>query len=253
MRPSGSSAGTAAPVTRMVFWTMVSMAAWELYQGLRVGAAAPTGGWPISGVDVVFLVLIPALCAFTFIRLFLVLTQSARGTLNVYAALSSPWAWVFWIGICVIMIGHGIHLAGNSVWRQLPEAFAQGDFANKIAFLDVDLGFSLLQLGFFLVTLATLFIGHGGTQRLRGLDRFIFLVGSLATYGALGILLGIGAQLYIAIIAANTTLTVLALLLVPPNEILNDPITAFIVPGALTSALIMLIWTLIVGGQPTFG
>ena len=60
MRPGSSRAGTAAPITRMVFWTMVSMAAWELYQGLRIGAAVPTGAWPLSGVDVVFLVLIPA-------------------------------------------------------------------------------------------------------------------------------------------------------------------------------------------------
>jgi hypothetical protein len=253
VRLGSSRAGTAAPITRMVFWTMVSMAAWELFQGLRVGAAVPSGSWPLSGVDVVFLVLIPAICAFTFIRLFLVLTQSARGTLNVYAALSSPWAWVFWIGICLTMIGHGVHLAGHAIWRQLPEAFSQGEFAAKIAFLDVDFGFSLLALGVFLITLATLFIGYGATQRLRGLDRFVFLLGSLATYGALGILLGVGAQLYIAVIAANTTLTVLGLLLVPPHEILNDPITAFVLPGTFASALILLIWTMIVGGQPAFG
>jgi hypothetical protein len=237
----------------MVFWTMVAMATWELYQGLRVGAGTPTGAWPLSGVDVVFLVLIPALCALAFIRLFLFLTQSARGTLNIYAALSSPWAWLFWIGISITMLGHGIHVAGNAIWRQLPEAFSQGDFAEKIAFLDVDFGFALLALGVFFITLATLFIGHGASQRLRTPDKFIFLLGSLATYGALGILLGVGAQLYIAVIAANTTLTVLGLLLVPPHEILNDPITAFIIPGTFASGLILLIWTLIVGGQPTFG
>jgi len=44
----------------------------------------PTGAWPLSAVDAVFLVLIPALVRLAFIRLFLVLTQSARGTLNVY-------------------------------------------------------------------------------------------------------------------------------------------------------------------------
>jgi len=32
------------------------------------------------------------------------------------------------------MIGHGIHMAGSAIWRQLPEAFALGDFANKIPF-----------------------------------------------------------------------------------------------------------------------
>ena len=253
MRAGSNRIGAAAPITRMVFWVMVSMVAWELFQGLRVGAAVPTGAWPLSAVDVVFLVLIPALCAFAFIRLFLVLTQSARGTLNVYAALSSPWAWVFWLGLCIAMIGHGIHVAGGAIWRQLPEAFALGDFANKIHFLDVQFGYTLLGLGILLVSLATLFIGHGAHQRLVGLERVVFVIGSLATFGVLGILFGVGAHQYISAIAGGAVLTVIGLLLVPPSEIMSDPITAFIVPGALLAALVLLIWTLVVGGQPTFG
>ena len=237
----------------MIFWVMVSLVAWELFQGLRVGAAIPTGAWPLSAVDVVFLVLLPALCAVAFIRLFLVLTQTARGTLNVYAALSSPWAWVFWLGLCVAMIGHGVHLAGNAVWRQLPEAFSQGDFASKIAFLDTRLGYVLLALGFFLVSLATLFIGHGGSQRLSGMLRVVFALGSLATYGALVILMGVGARQYIPAIAASAVLTTVGVLLVPPSEITRDPITAFIVPGAFLAGLALLVWTLVVGGQPAFG
>lgn len=245
--------GATAPVTRMVFWVMVSIAAWELYQGLRIGAAVPTGSWPLSGVDVVFLVVIPALCIFAFVRLFLVLTQSARGTLNVYAALSSPWAWVFWMGVCFTMIGHGVHVAGNALWRQLPEAFAQGEFANKVLFLDVDFGYTLLGLGLFFMSLAALFIGYGGYQRLSGPERVLFVVGSLATYGILGIFMGVVAHHYIPTIAGGALLTFLGLMLVPPSEITRDPITALMIPGASMSSLVLLIWTLIVGGQPTIG
>lgn len=253
MRSDTSRVGVTAPVTRMVFWVMVSLVAWVVFQGLRIGAAIPTGSWPLSAVDVVFLVLLPTLCALAFIRLFLVLTQTARGTLNIYAALSSPWAWVFWLGLAVAMIGHGLHLAGNAIWRQLPEAFSQGDFATKIAFLDTKLGYALLGLGFFLVSLAMLFVGHGSAQRLSLVERVVFVLGSLATYGALAILLGVGARQYIPAIAGCAILTVVAVLLVHPSEITRDPITVFIVPGAFLAGLTLLVWTLIVGGQPAFG
>jgi hypothetical protein len=245
--------GATAPITRMIFWVMTSMVAWELFQGLRVGAAVPTGSWPLSAVDAIFLVLLPALCAFAFIRLFLVLTQSARGTMNVYAALSSPWAWVFWLGICVTMVGHGVHLAGNAIWRQVDPDIIQGDFAAKILFLDVEFAYSVLGLGLLLVTLATIFVGHSAAQRLSGAERALFVLGSMATYGFLGVFMGVGAHLYIAAIAATAIVTVIGLLLVPPAEILYDPITAFIVPGSAASCLILLIWTLVVGGQPTIG
>jgi hypothetical protein len=86
---------------------MISLIAWELYQGLRASAAVPTGQWAIAPVDLVFVVLLPALAAFAFTRLFLVISQTARGMLNVYSAISSPVAWTFWIGIGLGMIGHG--------------------------------------------------------------------------------------------------------------------------------------------------
>jgi hypothetical protein len=253
MRYRSSRVGASAPITRPVFWVMISMVAWELFQGLRIGAAVPTGSWPLSAVDAIFLLLLPALCAFAFIRLFLVLTQSARGTLNVYAALSSPWAWVFWLGICVAMLGQGAHLAGYAIWRQVDPAIIRGAFAAQISFMDVGFGYTVLALGIFLVTYATLFLGHGTAQRLMGPESLMFVVGSLATFGVLGIVIGVGAHQYIATIAATATLAVTGLLLVPPAEIMYDPITAFIVPGSAVSCLILLIWTLVVGGQPAFG
>ena len=253
MSPRAGRVGVTAPITRMVFWVMVSLAAWELFQGLRIGAAVPTGSWPLSPVDAIFLVVIPALSAFAFIRLFLVLTQSARGTLNVYASLSSPWAWVFWLGICISMVGHGIHLAGNAIWRQVDEGIIQGDFASKISLLDNEFGFAILGLGLFLITVATLFIGHGATQRLYGLERILFILGSLATFGVIWVYIGVAAGLYIAAIGVTAALTVIGLLLVPPADVLDDPITALIVPGSVAACLILLIWTLVAGGQPTVG
>jgi hypothetical protein len=232
---------------------MISMIAWELFQGLRLGAAVPSGSWPLSAVDAIFLVLLPALCALAFIRLFLALTQSARGTMNVYTALSSPWAWVFWLGICVAMLGQGAHLAGNAIWRQIDPDIFRGDFAAKVQFLDISFGYAVLGLGIFLVSVSTLFLGRNAAQRLAGAERFVFILGSLATYGVLGVVIGVGAHQYIATIAATATLAVAGFLLVPPHEITYDPITAFMVPGSAVSCLIVLIWTLVVGGQPSFG
>ena len=253
MRYGYGRVGRSAPITRPIFWVMISMICWELYQGLRIGSAVPTGSWPRSAVDAIFLLLLPALCAFAFIRLFLVLTQTARGTLNVYASLSSPWAWVFWLGICVAMLGQGAHLSGYAIWRQVDPGIIRGEFASQIYFMNVGFGYAVLGLGIFLVTIATLFLGHGASQRLMGLERFIILAGSLATYGVLGVVIGVGAGQYIATIAATATITVAGFLLVPPSEITYDPIAAFIVPGSAVSCLIVLIWTLVVGGQPSFG
>lgn len=229
------------------------MVSWELYQGLRIGSAVPTGSWPLSAVDAIFLVSLPALCAFAFIRLFLVLTQSARGTLNVYAALSSPWAWVFWLGICIAMIGQGAHLAGYAIWRQVDPDIIRGVFASQIQFMNISFGYAVLGLGIFLVTIATLFLGRGTARPLMGFERFLFIIGSLATYGVLGVVIGVGANQAIATIAITATLTVSGFLLMPPTEVTYDPIAAFIVPGSAVSCLIVLIWTLVVGGQPTFG
>lgn len=253
MRYNTGRAGRSGSITRPIFWVMISMVCWELFQGLRIGSAVPTGSWPLSAVDAIFLVALPALCAFAFIRLFLVLTQSARGTMNVYAALSSPWAWVFWLGICLAMLGQGAHLSGYAIWRQVDPDIIRGAFANQIQFMDVSFGYAVLGLGIALVTIATLFLGHGVARPLVGLERFMFIAGSLATYGVLGVVIGVGAGQYIATIAVTATLTVSGFLLMPPAEITYDPIAAFVVPGSAISCLIVLIWTLVVGGHPTFG
>jgi hypothetical protein len=247
-----SQSKTSAPVARNVFWLMISFVAWELFQGLRARAAVPGGSWPLNPLDLVFLVLLPTLSAFAFARLFLGLTQSARGTLNVYSALSSPFAWIFWIGLGISMIGHGVHVAGGAMMRALPETFAMGEFAAKISFLDTRVGYFLLGLGLFMATLAIVVMGQGAGQRLSGPERFLFILGSLATYGVALIFLGVGASQIIPAIVASVIISAVSLWSLPPSEVTRDPIGAFVVPGTFLAGLALIAWTLIAGGQPTW-
>lgn len=252
VRPGMSQLRTTAPVARNVFWLMISSIAWEIFQGLTSGGSAPAGSWPIGVVDLIFLVLLPALSALAFARLFLMLTQSARGTLNVYSALSSPFAWVFWIGLSIGLMGHGMHVAAHAIRQALPETFLRGEFAAKIAFLDTQVGYLLLGIGFFLATIALIVIGQGAGQRIAGLQRGLFILGSLATYGFVIVYLGVGAQQIIAAIIASVILTTVCLWSLPPSEVTRDPIGAFVVPGTFLAGVALIAWTLVVGGQPTW-
>ena len=241
-----------APVARNVFWLMISLVAWELFQGLRAGAATPAGSWALTPFDLVFLVLLPALSAFALTRLFLVVTQSTRGSLNVYSVISSPLAWTFWLGLGIGLIGHGIHIAGHAVQRAMPDIFAQGEFAAKIAFLDVRLGYLLLGLGFFLATLVILVLGQGAGQRISGAERLLFVLGSLATYGFVIVYLGVGGRQIIPAIGASVVLSAVSFWTLPPSEVTRDPIGALVVPGTFLAGVTLIVWTLIVGGQPTW-
>ncbi|MFH0915421.1 MAG: hypothetical protein V1912_03120 [bacterium] len=252
MRASMSQVRATAPVARSVFWLMISLVAWELFQGLRAGAATPAGSWAFTPFDLVFLVVLPALCAFAFTRLFLVVTQSTRGSLNVYSVISSPFAWTFWLGLGIGLTGHGIHIAGHAVQQAMPEIFAQGEFAAKIAFLDVRLGYLLLGLGFFLASLVILVLGQGAGQRISGTERLLFVLGSLATYGFVIVYLGVEGRQIIPAIGASVVLSAVSFWTLPPSEVTRDPIGALIVPGTFLAGVTLIVWTLIVGGQPTW-
>ena len=241
-----------APVARSVFWVIVSLIAWEVYQGARANAAVPTGSWSHTPYDLVFLILLPALTAFAFTRLFLVLTQSNRGTLNVYSVISSPYAWMFWVGLAIGLCGYGIHTAAHSLYRAMPEILARGEFAGKIQFLDIRVGYLLLGFGFLLATLAIMFLGQGVGQRLSGGERILFGLGSLLTYGAVILYMGVGGGQIIAAIAGSIVIVTASLWILPPSEVTSDPIGAFITPGAFAAGLTLIIWTVVVGGQPTW-
>lgn len=247
-----SQARATAPVARSVFWLMLSLIAWELFQGFRSDAAPPQGSWAMAPVDLVFMALLPALSAFAFTRLFLVVGQTARGTLNIYSAISSPVAWMFWIGLAAGMTGHGVRITGHTVRRALPEIFTQGEFAAKVTFLDETYGYWLLGAGFFLVTLAILRVGQGAGQRITGPERVLFMLGSLATYGVVFIYLGVGAGMVIQAIAASVVLCAVSFWNLPPSEVTQDPIGAFVIPGTLLAGVALVIWTVLVGGQPTW-
>ncbi len=249
---STSQVRATAPVARSVFWLMISLLAWELFQGLRAGAKVPDGSWAIPLVDLIFLTLLPAVSAFAYTRLFLVISQTARGTLNVYSTVSSPFAWLFWVGLGVGMIGHGIHISGHAIRRAMPDIFAQGEFAAKIAFLDTKVGYLLLGIGFFLASMAILLIGQGAGQRISGPERLLFVLGSLVTYGFVILYMGVGGGQIILAIVASAALSAVSLWSLPPSEVTRDPIGAFIVPGSFLAGLTLIIWTVIVGGQPTW-
>jgi hypothetical protein len=251
LRPSAQIRAT-APVARSVFWLMISLLAWEIYQGVRVGAAVPSGSWSHTPFDLVFLVLLPALVAFAFTRLFLVLTQSNRGTLSIYSVISSPWAWIFWVGLSIGLVGYGVHTAAHSLYRAMPDVLAQGEFAAKIHFLDADLGYLLLGIGFFLATVAVILVGQGAAQRLSGGERLLFGLGSLATYGVALVYMGVGGQQIIAAIVASVAIVAISLWILPPSEVTHDPIGALITPGAFAAAITLIVWTIVVGGQPTW-
>jgi hypothetical protein len=239
-------------VARNVFWLMITFVMWVLFQGLRTKTGSPAGSWAMHPVDLVFLTLLPAFTAFAFARLFLALTQTARGTINVYAALSSPFAWIFWIGLSVGMIGHGIHVGAHAIGQALPETFVRGEFATKIAFLDTRVGYLLLGIGFFFATLAVIVVGQGVGQRLSGPQRVLFMLGSLSTYGFVIIYLGVGGRQIVAAITASVVISAVSLWSLPPREVTRDPIGAFVIPGTFLAGVALVAWTLIVGGQPTW-
>lgn len=241
-----------APVSRSTFWLMVSLLAWGLFQGIRAGAPVRAGSWALGPVDLIFLVLLPALAAFAFARLFLVLTQSVRGSLNVYSVISSPFAWLFWVGMAVGLIGHGIHIAGHALYRALPDMYIQGEFAAKAAFLDSQAGYLLLGGGFFLASAALLSVGQGAGHRISGGERVMFFLGSLATYGVAFIYLGVGGGLLIPAIAASVILSIIGFVMQSPYEITRDPVATLIMPGTFLAGVALIIWTIVVGGQPTW-
>jgi hypothetical protein len=231
---------------------MISLVAWEVYLGLRAHATIPAGSWSHTPYDLVLLVLLPAFSAFAFTRLFLVLTQSNRGTLNVYSVISSPYAWMFWVGLAVGMTGYGIHTAAHSLYRALPEVLLRGEFATKIQFLDVRLGYLLLGFGFFLATMAIILVGQGTSQRLSGGERLLFVIGSLVTYGFVIVYLGVGGGQIIGAIAGSIVIVATSLWILPPSEVTHDPIGALVTPGAFLALVTLVIWAVVVGGQPTW-
>ncbi len=242
---------TRAPVARSVFWVMLSVVAWEFFQFIRSGTPAPEALGPYRLSICCFSCYCPP-CGFCPHPAVPGSQPINAGHLNIYSIISSPLAWLFWIGLGIGMIGHGLHVAGHALRQSMPETFAQGEFAAKIAFLDSTSGYLLVGIGFFLTTLVILLIGQGAGQQIVGPIRLLFVLGSLATYGTIVIYLGVGGGQIILAIVVSAVLSAVGFWTLHPSEITRDPVGAFVVPGTFLAGVTLIVWTVIVGGRPTW-
>jgi hypothetical protein len=241
-----------APVVSSVRWLILSILAWQTVNLLRYTGPGTTGSWPTGPFELLLLFVMPGLTAFAFVRLFLASVQSARGSLNTYTLTSSPWAWLFWLGLAIGMVGQGTHLAADSINAALPAVVANGDFAAKVAFYDEDLGHWLLGLGFFLMTAVVVMLGQGASSRVVGGERLLFAIGSLLTYGVTIVYLGVEGGQIVGSIIGSGLLSALSLWVLPPGEIGRDPVGLLVVPGTAAAGVLLLAWGLMVGGQPSW-
>lgn len=225
---------------------------WEAVQFLREFGPETTRGLPINPYELVLLFVVPGLAAFAFVRLFLACVQSSYGSLNTYTLTASPFAWVFWLGLAVAMVGQGTHLTADALNAALPSVVAHGDFAGKVDFFDERLGHWLLGLGFFAMSAVILILGPGSAQAALGPDRLILGLGSVATFGFAVVFIGVeGGQIVPALIGSGL-LIALGFWFVPRGDRTHDPIGLLILPGTVLAGLILLTWGLVVGGQPTW-
>ena len=233
---------------------MISLIAWEVFQGVRADAAVPAGSWSHTPFDLVFLVLLPALSAFAFTRLFLVLTQSEPGHAQRLLGHLQP------VGLDVLGgAGHRADRLRHPHRRPLPrpgharECSPRASSRPRSTSSTCRLGYLLLGFGFFLATIAIIFLGQGAGQRLSG-------GGAPAVRPRLaGHLRRSSSSTWASAEARSSPrsppaslIVAASLWILPPSEVTHDPIGAFITPGAAAAGLTLIIWTVVVGGQPTW-
>lgn len=242
----------AAPVLGSVRWVLATIIAWEAVQALHSMGSPTTGSWPVNPFDLLLLTVMPGLTAFAFVRLFLAVVQSGFGSLNTYTLTSNPWAWAFWFGLAVAMVGQGAHWTANTLNLALPEVVRHGAYGAQAEFLDGELGHWLLGGGFFLMTVVVMVLGQGATHRIVGGERGLLAIGSLLTFGFAVVFIGIEGQQIVPAILGSGILAGLALRALPPSEMSRDPVSLLIMPGVSLAGVILLTWGLIVGGQPAW-
>jgi len=235
-----------------VRWLLLSLLAWEGVHVARSFGPATTRSLPISPFELLLFFVMPALTAFAFVRLFLAIVQSSYGSLNTYTLTASPWAWGFWMGLAIAMVGQGTHLAAAALHQALPTIVEHGDFASQLEFFDNRLGHWLLGTGFFLMSAVLLVLGQGTAQRALGAERPALAAGSLITYGFAVLYIGVEGQQLVPALLGSVVLVALGLWVLPPSEATRDPVGLLIIPGTAVAAVILLAWGLVVGGQPTW-
>jgi hypothetical protein len=239
-------------VTRNVWLLLGAILAWEAAQFLRELGPETTRGMPINPYELLLLSIIPGLVAFAYIRLFMACVQSSYGSLNTYTLTASPFAWVFWLGLAIALVGQGTHLTGDALYAALPSIVAHGDFAAKVDYFDQQLGHWLLGLGFMAATAVILILGPGSAQRAVGPDRLLIGLGSVMTFGLTIVFLGVEGRLIVPALIGSGILVALGLWFVPRGDRTHDPIGLLVLPGTILAGLILLTWGLVVGGQPTW-
>lgn len=243
---------TAAPVMSSVRLLLLSIMGWEIVQALRAVGPATTGSWPANPFDLLLLFVMPGLTTFAFTRLFIAVIQAGSGSLNTYTLTSSPWAWVFWLGLAVAMVGQGAHVAANALNNAVPQVVRFGEYGVMAEFWDEQLGHWLLGSGFFLMTLAVMVLGQGAAQWVVGGERALLAIGSFVTYGVTVLFIGVEGQQVVPAILGSFALTGLGLWALPPYELGRDPVSLLVIPGVAAAGVVLLIWGVLVGGQPAW-
>jgi hypothetical protein len=242
----------AAPVLSSVRWLLLSLLALETVYTLRNLGPSAVGTIPLGPLELLLFTLMPALTAFAFARLFLAVVQAAFGSLNTYTLTSSPWAWLFWLSFSVVVLGIGMHLTADVLVRLLPEVVQHGEFGDMVRFFDQSFTAWLLAIGLYLATGVILVLGPGAAQMVLGVERVIMMLASILTYGGLVMFIGVIRGQFLLALVGSIVLTAIGLRVLPRGEWTRDPVTLAIVPGTALAGAAMLVWAIVVGGQPTW-
>lgn len=241
-----------APVKGSVHWLLVAIVIWEGLEFLQGRGPQTVAGRPIELVPLLLLTLAPALIALGFVRLFLAVNQAGFGSLNAYTLTSSPWAWMFWAGLAVTLVGNGLHVGAHELNAAVPEVVRHGEFGTMAAFFDETLGHWLTGIGLFTMNAVVLFLGQGSAPRVVGGEQVLLVLGSLVTYGAGILFMGVQGQMLIPTLLAAAALVAIGFRHLSTWDVNHDPVSLLIVPGTAAAGLVLAVWSLVVGGQPTW-
>jgi hypothetical protein len=241
-----------APVANSIRWFVVVAFLWQVVRALRAVGSPLFGTWPLSFFELALITVIPALFAFSLIRVFLALVQASYGSLNTYTLTASPWAWGFWIALALILVAQGIHGTGAVLVRLLPEVVRNGEFALQLTFIGNTLGYLLLGVGIVVVSLILLANSPGPSYAVIGAERALLFAASFVTYGYGVLYMALVAGYYIPSILGAALVSGVAVWLLTPYDVLRDPLGVLIVPGTALGGLTLIVWGLVVGGPPAW-
>ena len=196
--------------------------------------------------------LAPIVIALGFVRLFIAVIGSGYGSLNAYMLTSNPWAWIFWSGLALTLAGHGEHAAAHFLNQAVPEVVRHGDFGVMAQYFDEGLGHWLLGLGLFAMSSVILVLGQGSAPRVVGGEQLLLVGGSIVTYGAGILYSGVEGRMLGPAIVAAVGLVAVGLRRLSLWDVDQDPVSLLILPGTTLAGVVLIVWGLIVGGQPTW-